>query len=568
LEGEQHSKSMPEQTAVTNNFSRFKILLLSLSIGLGLALAICGSALGPDDISYLDMGDYFFAGDWKAILNGLWSPLFPFVQGLTRWLFKPTIEWEITLVQLTNFFIFVSTILAFRFFWGEVFRLYRSLSQKEPLAPLATFSENEFWAFGYAIFLLMHLDSVTSTTPDMLLSTTVYISAGLIVRIRLCGPTLRRFSLLGLILGVGFLAKAVMLPLAGAFLAAAVFPNLRHRFLVFYALAASVAFTGVVSPYVFQLSREKGHFTTGEAAMLNYAWHVNGAPFAHWQGEIANLGKPDHPTRKIFSSPSIYEFGTPVRGTYPPWYDPSYWNGGLRARFNLGDQLRAIARNVNQYLGTFWSQNALIACVLVLVALRQDIRSVVHDFLSVWYLWIPAVAAFGLYGLVWVENRYLPQFFVLFWAGALTLVRLPRRNVSQRFIRAVTIVAVFVMTVRIGVDLVEGCKYGHRAASLQMAIVEGLSAQGVRPGEKVALIGASLGDGWPKLARVFVVAEIPLEERETFWSVDIVKRKEICQVLAKTGAQVVIAEEVPNWAQTAGLERAGSTPVYIYRLNP
>jgi hypothetical protein len=559
---------MPEQIAATNSFSRFKILLLSLSIGLGLALAICGDALGPDDTSYLDMGDYFFAGDWKAILNGLWSPLFPFVQGMTRWLFKPTIEWEITLVLLTNFFIYVTTVVAFHFFWGEVFRLYRSLSQREPLAPLASFSENEFWALGYTIFLFMHLDSVTFTTPDMLLSTTVYISAGLIVRIKLCGPTLRRFGFLGLVLGVGFLAKAVMLPLSVVFLAAAVFPNLRHRFLVFYALAASVAFTGVVSPYVYQLSHEKGHFTTGEAAMLNYAWHVNGAPFAHWQGEIANLGKPDHPTRKIFSSPAIYEFGAPVRGTYPPWYDPSYWNGGLRARFNLRDQLRAIATNVHQHLGPFWSQNALIACVLVLVALRQDIRSVMHDFLGVWYLWIPAVAAFGLYGLVWVENRYVAQFYVLFWAGALTLVRLPGRNESRRFIQVVTVVAVFLMTVRIGINSVDEGRYGNQEASLQMAIVEGLSAQGVRPGEKVASIGAILGDGWPKLAHVFVVAEIPFEEREAFWSADFSRREEICQVLAKTGAQVVIAQEVPNWAQTVGWKRVGSTPLYIYRLNP
>ena len=559
---------MPYQIAVTNNSPRFKIVLPFLSISLGLIIALCGDSFKSDSVSYLDMGDYFFQGDWRAILNGLWSPLFAIVHGLSRWLFKPTMRWEPTLVQLTNFFVFVSTVLAFQFFWSEVFRLYRLLSQREPQPSSSCFSENEFWGFGYAIFLFMHLNLVTCTTPDMLLSTIVYSSAGLILKIKLSGATSLRFWLLGLLLGVGFLTKAVMLPLATVFLMAAVLSNLRQRLLLFYLLAALVAFAGVVSPYVYELSREKGHFTTGEAAKLNYAWHENGAPFTHWQGEIAHLGKAEHPTRKLFSSPLIYEFARPVRGTYPPWYDPSYWNGGLRVQFELGDQLRALVKHLNTYLRDLWSQNVLIACCLVLVALRQDIRPILHDFLSVWYLWLPAVAAFALYGLVWVEYRYIAQFFVLFWAAVLTLVRLPAHNHSRRTIRAITIVAVFLLTIQIGTNLVRECIDGHRAASLQMDIAEGLAAQGVRPGERVTLIDADLGAGWQKLARLVVVAEIPFEERETFWSLDIAKRNEIYQVLAKTGGSVLIAPEVPHWAPTTSWQRVGSTPVYIYRLHP
>lgn len=568
LESEQHYQSMPEQIEVTNSSYRLKILLPSMSISLGLILAVCGASFQGDTISYLDMGDYFFAGDWRAILNGLWSPLFPFVHGLTRWFFKPTMWWEPRLFQLTNFAVYVSTVLAFQFFWGKVFRLYRFLSSRKLQPPHATISENEFWVFGYAIFLFMHLDLMAFMSPDMLLSAIVYLTVGLILKIRLRGPTLLRFCLLGLLLGVGFLAKAVMLPLAGVFLAAVVLPNLRQRFLLFYTLAASVAFAGVVSPYIYVLSRQKGHFTTGEAAKLNYAWHVNGAPFTHWQGEMERLGKPEHPPRQIFSSPLIYEFGTPVRGTYPPWYDPSYWEGGLRARFDLGGQLHALARNLNQYLRALWSQNALIACVLVLVALRRDVRLIFHDFLSIWYLWLPAVAAFGLYGLVWVEYRYVSQFFMLFWAAALTLVHLPGQNESRRIIRVVTIVAVLLLTIRIGINLVEEGIAGHRRAGLQMDIAEGLSVQAVRPGEKVALIDAGLGEGWQKLARLVVVAEIPFEERDTFWAADTERRRQIYHVLAKTGAKVLIAPETPNWAQVVGWEKVGATPVYFYRLTP
>ena len=564
----QDYKSIPEQIAVTNISYRLKSLLPTIAIGLGLILALCGRSFQGDSVSYLDMGDYFFAGDRRAILNGLWSPLFPFIQGLTRWLFKPTLRWEPTLIQLTNFFIYVSAVVAFQFFWGEVSRLYRSHSQRESQPPDATFSENEFWIFGYAVFLFMHLDIVTLTTPDMLLSTIVYLSVGLILKIRLDGPTLLRFCLLGLLLGLGFLAKAVMLPLAGVFLAAAVLPNLRQRFLLFYTLAAVIAFAAVVTPYIHELSRKEGHFTAGEAAKLNYASHVNDVPLVYWQGEIAGFGKPEHPARQIFSAPTIYEFGAPVRGTYPPWYDPSYWDAGLRVRFDLRDQLHALARNLNRYLRGFWSQNALIACVLVLVVLRRDRSSVLHDFLSVWYLWLPAAAACGLYGLVWVEGRYVSQFFVLFWAAALTLVRLPGQSESQSVIRAVTIVAVLLLAIRISVNLVEGGMAGHRGAGLQMDIAKGLSLEGVRPGEKVALIDAGLGEGWLKLARLAVVAEIPPADRDTFWAVDAERRAQIYRVLAANGANVLIAQDAPNWAEAAGWKRVGSTPVYIYRMNP
>jgi hypothetical protein len=559
---------MAENFTATRSSPHLKILLPSLSISLALISAICGDSFRGDSVSYLDMGDYFFAGDWRAILNGLWSPLFPFVHGLSRWLFKPTMRWEPTLIQLTNFLIFVSTVFAFQFFWNEVFHLYGFLSQRKPQLSSTFFSENEFWVFGYAIFLFMHLDVVTFLNPDMLLSTIVYVSAGLVLKIRLCGATLFRYCLLGLALGVGFLTKAVMLPLAGVFLACAVLPNRSQRFSPFHMLAASVAFAAVVSPYIYELSREKGHFTTGDAAHLNYAWHVNGAPFLHWQGEMAYLGKPEHPTRKIFSSPPIYEFGAPGRGTYSPWYDPSYWNEGLRARFDLGDQLHALAKSSKQYLRAFWSQNALIACILVLVALRQDTRSLLHDFSGIWYLWLPAVAALGLYSLVWVEHRYIAQFFVLIWAAALILIRLPGQNESRRIIRIVTIVAALLLTIRTSILFVEGCIDRYRAAGLQLDIAKGLTIQGVRPGEKVALIDAGFGEGWQKLARVAVVAEIPSEEREAFWSADIAKREEIYHVLAKTGASVVIAPEVPNWAATECWERVQSTPVYIYRLNP
>jgi len=44
--------------------------------------------LGPDSISYLDIGDGCFRGNWRALLNLHWSPLYPIVVGAVRRVFS------------------------------------------------------------------------------------------------------------------------------------------------------------------------------------------------------------------------------------------------------------------------------------------------------------------------------------------------------------------------------------------------------------------------------------------------------------------------------------------------
>jgi hypothetical protein len=540
--------------------------MLSVSAFLGLILAICGNGYGGDSVSYLDLGDAFFSGDRQAIFNGLWSPLYPFLLGLTRWLLKPSMHWESLVVQLTNWVIFLAAILSFQYFWGEVLHLYRHLSNNQT-SHCTTFSDAQFWMLGYVIFLFMHLNFLTDVTPDMLLSAFVYLASGLILRMVLRGPTIRRFCVLGLTLGFGFLAKAIMLPLAGVFILVAALSNRRRKFVIGYACASVLVFSVVAAPYVFELSKKEGHFTAGDAGLLNYAWHINGAPFVHWRGEIPGLGKPVHPTRLICTSPSVFEFGEPITATYSPWYDPVYWNAGLHPQFDWAAQTMAIKESLSQYLRAFWSQSVLIAGVLVLLAMRQPFRAAFVEFLAVSYLWVPAFVAFFIYGVLWVEGRYVTQFFVLFWAAALTLVRLPDGEDSRRLIRGVVIVMVVLMGIRVSVNLVTYGVRGRDQSLLQTQLAERLAASGVRPRDEVATVGAELGEGWQKLTRVRVVSEVAPGEEGTFWSADDATRRHVCELLARTGATVLIASRVPEWAPTTGWDRVDNTSLYLFRLN-
>jgi hypothetical protein len=69
--------------------------------------------MNPDGVSYLDMGDLYWKGNWHAALNVLWSPLYSWLTGLMFLLTKPTMRWEYPEVHLLTFAILVATLVCF-----------------------------------------------------------------------------------------------------------------------------------------------------------------------------------------------------------------------------------------------------------------------------------------------------------------------------------------------------------------------------------------------------------------------------------------------------------------------
>ena len=68
-----------------------------------------------DGVSYLDMGDAMMRGDWKMAINGIWSPLYAWLQGVALRLIKPSARWEFTVVHLVNFLIYLFVLGCFDF---------------------------------------------------------------------------------------------------------------------------------------------------------------------------------------------------------------------------------------------------------------------------------------------------------------------------------------------------------------------------------------------------------------------------------------------------------------------
>jgi hypothetical protein len=89
------------------------------TVGLLLASAqawISRYQLSSDSISYLDMSDAVLPGSsWSRLINGVWSPLYPFLLGAFRRIFRISPNNEIAIAHLLNIVFFVFAFLCFEF---------------------------------------------------------------------------------------------------------------------------------------------------------------------------------------------------------------------------------------------------------------------------------------------------------------------------------------------------------------------------------------------------------------------------------------------------------------------
>jgi hypothetical protein len=556
--------------------------------------------MGADGISYLDIGDAYWRGDWAAAINAMWSPFYSWLTGLALRLVQPSPYWEFTVVQLLNFLLYLFALLSFAFFLRELKR-FRDTHVTNDEHTQANEDHNggdqvdsrqalpdwAWLAFAYALFVWtsLSMNRVARTSPDVLVSALVFNASALLLRIRMRRAGWLAFALFGLTLGVGYLSKTFMFPLAFVFLAASLFAYGNMRRALPRVALALVVFLAVSAPFVVALSRAKQRLTIGDTARLNYAWHVNGTtPFIHWQGDPTGAsGTPLHPTRKLFDSPAVFEFGSPVAGTYPPWYDPTYWYEGVQPRVSLRAQLKAVVRNVvmaYQFMFYRFFPGAILACLFILFyTSRRSLRHLARDVRAYWFLLAPALVASGFYMLVHFEQRYFAPFVAMIGMSLFAAVRLARTNESKRLVAALVFVTLAMFALSVGYygarelystlrDLAPG-RTGART-DVQWQVADELRRLGVAPNERVASIGNTMFNAWPRLARVRVVAEISTRtggDVEKFWAGDAALKARVVETFARTGARLIVAEGIPEWASLPdGWQRIGTTNYYVYFL--
>lgn len=579
---------MPEAINENGNCLRLRIGLCAVAVVLGgLHAASARHFMNPDGISYLDMGDAYMRGDWGTAINGLWSPFYSWLTGLAMLLFKPTLYREVPLVHFVNFIIYLSAVASFDIFLRELIRLQR---QRRDAAGEAGRKPLPAWAWttlGYALFMWtsLHLIGLAAVTPDMCLAAFVYLAAAVLLRIRRGHESRLTFVMLGVTLGFGYLAKASMFPPAFVFLACGVLSAASPRKALACGILALCVFLCVGSIYFVPLSLAKGRLTFGESGMLNYSWYVNKTTLhIHWRGEPTGGGTPLHPTRKISDAPAAYEFRTPIRATYPPWYDPSYWYEGAGARFDPAGQFRVLRANLAVLYDLLFTgaQAVWMAGFLILFGVSCKGRSCIGNVARQWNLLLPSLSVIGMYALVHVEARYLGVSVVLLALGLFSGVLLPVGRASRRLAACIVIVVASVIIISLIPSSVKAARalsydltYGEeKSAAPHRRVAESLKAAGVRPGDEVASVGYAFNALWARLARVQIVAEVtsgsleaPAPDARMFWTSDPSAQTRIIDLFAHAGAKAVVADKVPPGAATDGWHRVGDTDYYIYIID-
>jgi hypothetical protein len=549
-----------------------------LGITLGIVYAwVNRNYMFPDGICYLDMGDALFRGDWHSAINAYWSPLYGWILGLAIFLFKPSISWEFPVVQLVNLCIYTCSLACFTFFMDNFLHYHQTQIAMENEQDAIGLPRWAIMGIGYALFGEVSLTVIRSyqVTPDMCVATLVYLICGLLVRIRMGAHGWQIFAALGILLGLGYLAKTPMFPLAFVFIIVGMFAvgNIKKGFLL--SIIATFCFAVIAAPLILALSRDKGRMTFGDSAKLNYVWIVNKVTaWVHWQGGPTGSGSPKHPTRILFEKPKMYEFSGPVRGTYPPFQDPSYWYDGVKTQFSFKNQIKAIVSNLNSYYRIVYEpQVGLIFGILIFCLLSGRRWRFFKSILRQWYILLPALVGFVMYLLVGVLDRYIGMFIVLFWMGILTGIRLPDSLSSIKQIRAICTVMILLIVIPIAVStagamwsLALDVYRGPSVASDQQ-VAFGLRDLGIQPGDKVAILGRESPPYWARLCRLTVVAELPYSDLLDFWSAKKSLKYQILDAIAKAGAKAVITRRIPAFEIDVTWHKIGTTDYHVLMLN-
>jgi hypothetical protein len=554
------------------------------------ALAALQHRMNPDGVNYLDMGDAIARHDWSMAINPVWSPLYPLILGSVNNVFRPGMSWEFPLVQGINFTIFLFALAAFEAFWHELTRLRIQRRSDVGESPWLSFPAAAWEWTGYGLFMLctLRMIKLRTVTPDLLMFGLTLLACTVMLRIRRNGSSTRRCVALGVLLGIAYLAKSVMFPVALVFVLVCAVPWSRQSIGIKGASAAIAGLLLVAGPWIVMLSGLQGKLTFGDAGRITYAKYATSVPYPHWQGEGAS-GTPHHPSRRIHSDPPIYEFGFPVGGTYAISYDPTYWYCGLEAGFDGRRQLRVLAHSgfllfdlLLRKLGPIF----LVAALFYLSARRPWRGLAVRPE---WSLIVPALSAMGMYSIVLVEERYLAVFLLLLVAGVLCGLPAPAGRASRLPRRAAWLMVVVLWLnvlafhARMATEATAATGF-TKPAPLDAAVTavdeadppggvpswmvaSALHSQGIGPGSSIAFIGDSgRAAYWARLARVRITAEITPADADAFWYTEGERRTAVLNAFSGRDLVAVVAEAGPAGALLDGFEILEGTPLLIHRL--
>lgn len=498
-----------------------------------------------DSISYLDMSDGVMPGnDWHRLINRTWNPLYPFLLGCFRRVFGISADQEIVAAHLLNIGFFLLAFVCFEIFLKSLQRRAQTfVSESSGLPVLPSWVHV---SIAYSLFLWGSISAISLgyLRPDMLLSILLYLAAAILLNMSGRNASWKHYLILGLVMGVGFLAKAAMWPIAALILIISLFVVADWRPALKMAVSAFALVFMIGSLYFVSLSHSVGKITLGETGAYNYLVHVDRAgPGEGWYLENPGKGSGTflHPPLRIFSSPPAYAFGQETLVTHPLRFDPAWWMEGVRPRINLKRQIGEIYASL---IDLCWSLRWLlpvVAYVIVMILLTSG-NAVLRRTARMWPILLIGVAGCGMYSVVHVEARYVAAFVVMFWCAVLVALQEMPPRIKRPWLAAATIVVVATLLLPLALNVyLKYFQFGRGPNAEAIAAAE-LKTFGIRTGDHVGRISSLVTDlAIERIARVEVVAEVDFGFANDFWKAPIETQRQILDLFTANGATAVIA---------------------------
>jgi hypothetical protein len=473
---------------------------------------------------------------------------------------QPGPYWEFAVVKIVNAGILLLCMAAFAWFLHEIVLLQRKRrAESESLAPLP---EPVLRLLAWLVFLAasLNMTNVGFVTPDLLVNLFGFLAAAVVARSRRTPLAWYWAPVLGVIIGMGYLAKAPLLPVGLIFLGIYLINIRGWRQRLLHLTLALVVIAASTGPYIVALSDKLDRWAFTDAGRINYLWFVNGVDKCRWQTGRDDLGKPIHPPQTLHHQTDLYDYSEPIPGTQPLWYDPGYWCEGLTPRFVFADQvanLQVMAAKflgiTAQYLGVFLLGTLLLAYLSWSTVAGPGKGKQAAASLAPEYPWllIPLLAS-AMYVLVYVEERYLAMYATLAVAGLLASIRYAPERWEHLGPRVAFVVILFAIPA-LGMfgwyalkswQEWQAGEGGHAHRHWQIA--HELERLGVQSGDRVGVVGYPLDCGWARLAGLRIVAEINEKEEPHYWQAGAEEKQQIVEKFRGLGVAAIVFTNPPQ----------------------
>ena len=554
-----------------------------------------------DAVSYMDLGDLIRAHNWHGVINGYWNPLYPAALSLGHTLFHSTRYNELHAYYMVNFGIFLLEMFAVVAFTDALIQL-REVRAAATNRSTATSFLLDRYALRYLGVALLVIStqrelSMGKVRPDALLQAFLLLGLAALLK-HLSTSHLRYAALMGLALGLAYLTKSFAFLFTFLCILALILFRVfwqRHSAARIAAAAALalVCFSLVAGPFIAALSKQKGRFDFGDSGTLNYAWFISGTEKMHLQPNQTQLfGTSEvhlkHPEKQLLRSPGIFSYRQLPYGTYPDWFDNSFWNDQVKAHINPHLEIIVIGQclvRIIRYIANHPEAWLLLSVLLLLGGrLHQDWRLSDNAF------WLAplllGVSILGIYGMVNIEDRYITIGLLAILLPLFASLRLfssiqtdPPRTAASAAVVLLALLAVGESARTVG-ELrrqlpFAGLPTGWYNPSI-FGAAHALNDLGIGPGDTVACIGttACLYDPyWARLAGVRVLTEIYVPTTPLYPSFAAMpNRDEAIDVVRRQGDKVLIGYFTPGLMTgtnpiSAGWHELDSSPFYALPLN-